>query len=94
MIFSSMNEDGSLSNIPSFNPVYFIVIASNQNIDQQNKVDCYSFTEQAESVYGHYNAVIRAHIKAENDCIKLQRQQNKWLQHPIIGRCIKWFGKD
>lgn len=94
MSFSSMHEDGSLSSIPTFNPVYFIAIAGNQNIVQKNKVDCYGFSEHAESVYGHYNAVIRAHIKAEKDCIELQQQQNKWLQHPIIGRCIKWFGKE
>jgi SAM-dependent methyltransferase len=90
--FDCLDDDNRISNQPLFNPVYLITIASNQALKDQQK-DFFSFTEQAEQVYGHYNAVIRAHIKAENDCIALQKKHDKWLKHPIIGRCIKWFGK-
>lgn len=92
--FDCMNQQNEVMNQPLFNPVYFILIASNGDLRSFDSKDFYSFTEQAESVYGHYNAVIRAHIQAEKDCQKLQNQQSQWLQHPIIGRCIKWFGKE
>jgi len=92
MRFDCMSTDNQLHDKPMFNPMYFIVVASDQPI--QGGVDYYEFTEQAEQVYGHYHAVIRAHIKAEQAQLKLEKQQQSWLQHPIIGRCIKWFGKE
>ncbi len=92
--YDCMKQDNSLSDRPEFNPVYFIVAASDQPIDPEIKKDFYHFSEQSEQIYGHYNAVIRAHIKAEKDCEALIDKQRTWLKHPIIGRCIKWFGKE
>ncbi len=92
--FDCLDTEKKISDKPLFNPVYFIVAASDALIEQQKQIDLYSFTEQAEQIYGHYNAVIRAHINAEKDCEKLNAQQLAWKQHPIIGRCIKWFGKE
>ncbi|WP_223787058.1 class I SAM-dependent methyltransferase [Marinicella meishanensis] len=89
-----MGTDERLADQPLFNPVYYVVVASQQPINPNQHPHMFSFTEQAEQVYGHYNAVIRAHIKAEQDCLQLQAKQQKWLDHPIIGRCIKWFGKE
>ncbi len=91
--YDCMDGKNRVVNQPLFNPVYFILVASNTELKSFDTKDFYSFSEQAESVYGHYNAVIRAHIQAEKDCQELQKQQKQWLQHPIIGRCIKWFGK-
>ncbi|MFC3193140.1 class I SAM-dependent methyltransferase [Marinicella sediminis] len=77
-----------------FAPMYYVVAASDQPMTEANHPDAYQFTEQDETVYGHYNAVIRAHIKAEQDCMALQNRQERWLSHPLIGRLIKWFGKE
>lgn len=92
--FDCMKKDLMVSNRPQFNPMYFLVVASNQELDVKMQKDYYNFTEEAEQIYGHYNAVIRAHIKAEKDCEALIAKQQSWQQHPIIGRCIKWFGKE
>lgn len=92
--FDCMDKDKNIFNQPLFNPVYFIVAVSDVILDSKKSKDLYCFTEQAEQIYGHYNAVIRAHIEAENDCKKLTDQLQTWRQHPIIGRCIKWFGKE
>ncbi len=92
--FDCMDTENNTVNKPLFNPMYFIVAASNTLIDPRSHRDFYCFTEQSEQIYGHYNAVIRAHINAEKECEKLTTQQQAWQKHPIIGRCIKWFGKE
>lgn len=92
--YDCLDVENQVSSSPLFNPVYLIAVASNQPLMNQLGKDFFNFTEQSEQVYGHYNAVIRAHIKAEQDCIALQARQDKWLKHPVIGRCIKWFGRN
>lgn len=89
-----MGSNQQLSDRPLFNPLYYVVVASNRPIHADDHPHMFQFTEQPEQVYGHYNAVIRAHIQAEKDCQLLQAKQQTWLDHPIIGRCIKWFGKE
>ncbi|KAA3649151.1 MAG: class I SAM-dependent methyltransferase [Proteobacteria bacterium] len=77
----------------SYPPMYYVVVASNKQQTLTTVNDSYLFTEQAESVYGHYHAVIRAHIKAEQDHQALMDKQQKWLNHPIIGRLIRWLDR-
>ncbi len=78
----------------SYPPMYYVVVASNSDKNLPEVHDSYVFTEQAESVYGHYHAVIRAHIKAEKDHQALMEKQQKWLNHPIIGRVIRWLDRE
>lgn len=92
--YDSMISETELADRPTFAPVYYVVIASHHSLQNQDHKNMYSFTEQAETIYGHYNAVIRAHIKAEQDFNTLRAKQEKWLKHPILSRCIKWFGKE
>lgn len=92
--FDCMTAENSVIDTPPFVPMYYVVVASDQALDQSQLKSLYTFTEQQETVYGHYNAVIRAHIDYENKYNHLHRQQQTWLNHPIIGRCIKWFSKD
>ncbi|MCX7552648.1 class I SAM-dependent methyltransferase [Marinicella sp. S1101] len=89
--FDCLDSKNNVSNQPLFEPVYLIVAASNGDLSNSKGQDLYNFTEQSEQIYGHYNAVIRAHIKAENDYKALAEKQQSWLNHPIIGRCIRWF---
>ncbi|MCW8869528.1 MAG: class I SAM-dependent methyltransferase [Proteobacteria bacterium] len=77
----------------SYPPLYYVVVASNNDNSMATVNDSYIFTEQAESVYGHYHAVIRAHIKAEQDHQVLMEKQEKWLNHPVIGRLIRWLDR-
>ncbi len=92
--FDCMDEKNQIKSEPLFNPMYFILVASNIQPNSSSTKDCFNFSEQRESVYGHYNAVIRAHINAEKECEKLENKLKKWQSHPIIGRCIKWFGME
>lgn len=89
-----LNETNQVFDKLLFDPIYLIVVASNSDLNGKTGNDYYHFTEQSEQIYGHYNAVIRAHIKAEEDCKLLTEQQQIWMNHPIIGRCIKWFGRN
>lgn len=77
-----------------FNPLYFVVLASNKKIDTNLINDCYGFTDAEESVYEHYNEMIREYISVAKKFMKLNDQQEKWRKHPIIGRCIRWFVKE
>ncbi|WP_154222387.1 class I SAM-dependent methyltransferase [Marinicella rhabdoformis] len=88
-------DDGKalLDKMP-FNPLYFIVVASNKSIDTSMVDDCYGFTDSSESVYEHYNEMIREYISVAEKFVKLNDQQDKWRKHPIIGRCIRWFDKE
>lgn len=90
--YDCMNADHDVKNSPLINPVYFIVVASNVDISETQAKDYYLFTEKDETVYNHYNLSVRAQIKAEKQCMALNEEREKWLSHPIIGRCIKWFG--
>jgi len=92
--FDCMNEADQVINYPQFNPVYYVVVASNKKLNSKSSTDFFGFNEHKENIYGHYHAVIRAHIKAEKECEQLLTKQQTWLKHPIIGRCIKWFAKD
>ena len=92
--YDCLNGDSQVENQPLFNPVYFIVVASNAEIDENQAKNYYLFTESDETVYDHYNLSVRAQIKAEKQCMALNAEREKWLNHPIIGRCIKWFGKE
>ncbi len=92
--FDCIDEQGQVLNQPPFTPMYYVVMASDEPINNDLCVDYYTFTEQAETVYGHYNAVIRAHIEYENKYHELKKTHENWLKHPVIGRFIKWFNKD
>ncbi len=92
--FDCMTAANTVIDTPPFVPMYYVVVASDRALDDTQLKSLYTFTEQQETVYGHYNAVIRAHIDYENKYNHLHQQQQKWLDHPIIGRCIKWFSKD
>jgi SAM-dependent methyltransferase len=86
-------SEGQLSSETAFAPMYYVVAASDRPMASMPAMDAYHFTEADETVYGHYHAVIRAHIKAEQDVLALEKKHNRWLSQPILGRLIKWFGK-
>ncbi len=92
--FDCMTSNNQTIDTPPFVPMYYVVVASDNELPGEKLKDLYTFTEQDETVYGHYNAVIRAHIEYENKYNELSKKHQSWLDHPIIGRCIKWFSKD
>jgi ubiquinone/menaquinone biosynthesis C-methylase UbiE len=67
-------------------PMYYIVIASKQENKLLDLPDLHLFADQEQSIYGHYNAVIREHIKYKN-------KFEKCLKIPIIGRIVKYLIK-
>lgn len=86
------NQDGQLAGVQMpFKPMYFIVLAANRAIDEKLSDYC-SFTDQEQSVYQHYQEMIKGFMFEAQQNIELKKNQQRWLKHPIIGRCIKWFG--
>lgn len=91
---AQMEKGATLRDQLPFAPLYFIVLASNQSIDEGMINDCYGFTDEKESVYEHYNEMIREYISVAEKFMHLNDQQAKWRAHPIIGRVIRWFDKE
>lgn len=87
-------HNGIKEQVIAYPPIYYVVVAGNDYKALKKLHDGYIFSEYEETVYGHYHAVIRAHIKAEQDCKALQQKQQKWLSHPLIGRLIRWLDRD
>jgi len=67
-------------------PMYYIVIATKQENKSLDLPDLHLFADFEQSIYGHYNAVIREHIKYKN-------KFEKCLKIPIIGRIVKYLIK-
>lgn len=90
--FEVAKKDGKFDDsLMSFKPMYFIVLAANRAIDEQLRDYC-GFTDQEQSVYQHYEQMIQGFMFEAQQNIELKKQQQRWLKHPLIGRCIKWFG--
>ena len=70
------------------------ILASNKKVETAQLSDLYAFTDAGESVYEHYNEMIREYISVAEKFVTLNDQQEKWRKHPIIGRCIRWFDKE
>ena len=79
MHHGEFNQDGSLTD-----PMYYIVIASKQKLALLDLPDLHLFADKEQTIYGHYNAVIREHIKYKN-------KYEKCINIPIIGKLIKYL---
>ncbi|VAW35592.1 hypothetical protein MNBD_GAMMA01-528 [hydrothermal vent metagenome] len=94
-----LNDSNSfIEDDPLIKPMYYIVIATKAKQFLPSLPALHLFADTEQSIYGHYNAVIRAHILYENKYRKLKSkynklksQHNKWLSIPILGRIIKHF---
>ena len=81
-----MHENIFLTDESILKPMYYIVVASKQKNTSLTLPDLHLFADQDQSIYGHYNAVIREHIKYKN-------KFEKCLRIPIIGRIVKYLIK-
>lgn len=74
-------------------PVYHVVVAAATAEALPALPSTHLFADVPESVYGHYHAVIRAHIQAEKDLHALQRKMASWRKIPLLGRWLKYLEK-
>jgi len=70
-------------------PMYYIVIAAKEKKLLPQLPDIHLFADKVQSIYGHYNAVIRAHISCEKKYEDLKKKYNKIISIPVLGKIIK-----
>lgn len=69
--------------------MYYVVVACKSNSVQLDLPDLHLFADREQSIYGHYNAVIRAHIKFENKFNALNGKLQRLFSIPVIGKFIR-----
>jgi SAM-dependent methyltransferase len=84
-------EKKLLSNRLTWPPVYHVVIAARDKQHWPSVADMNLFADVPESVYGHYHAVIRAHIQAEKELKAIKQQLQRWKTIPLLGRWLKYL---
>jgi len=84
-----LSDDALIQNSELVKPMYYVVIATkiNENLPQSARL--HLFADKSQSVYGHYNAVIREHINYLNRYNKLNKSIQKLVKIPVLGRLIK-----
>ena len=75
-----------------YQPMYYVVIASTQALTE-SLPDLHVFTDTAESVYEHYNEMIREYISVAKKFVALNDKHEAWKKHPIWGRVLRWLEK-
>ena len=76
------------------NPMYYIVVATKQKKQIVNLPDLHLFADKSQSIYGHYNAVIRAHIEYLNKYTNLKIKYDKLFAIPVLGKILSYFIKN
>ncbi len=74
-------------------PVYHVVVAAKEPGHMPPVADMHLFADEPESVYGHYHAVIRAHIKVEKELHHLKETLQRWHRIPLLGRWLRYLEK-
>lgn len=71
-------------------PMYFIVVAS--RVQLRPIVDeCSLFKDSTDSVYAHYNEMVRGFIDASEKYQSIKLKHETWKKHPFWGRVIRWL---
>jgi len=94
-VSSQILQPGSqlLENEITWPAVYHVVLAAKKNEHLPATADINLFADEPESVYGHYHAVIRAHIQAEEKLEQLKRALKTWQKIPVLGHWLKYLEK-
>ncbi|MBL4661425.1 MAG: class I SAM-dependent methyltransferase [Alcanivoracaceae bacterium] len=71
--------------------MYYIVIATKQQITLPQLPDLHLFADKQQSVYKHYNETIRDYISVAEKYVALNDKHQKWLSTPILGKIIKFL---
>ncbi|WP_395374404.1 methyltransferase domain-containing protein [Marinicella sp. W31] len=76
----------------NYSPMYYVVVASQQKLPALFS-DLHLFTDVDETVYAHYNEMIREYISVAEKFVALNDKHEAWKKHPIWGRIIRWLEK-
>jgi ubiquinone/menaquinone biosynthesis C-methylase UbiE len=74
-------------------PMYHIVIASKNKVHLSELPDLHLFADTEQSIYKHYNEVIKNVIDYGEQLNKLRSNHQKLLAIPVLGSLIKYFEK-
>jgi len=75
-------------------PMYYMVIAAQANIKIPELSDLHIFADKQQSVYEHYNEMIREYISVAEKYKALNKKHEKWLSTPFLGRIIRYLERD
>ena len=75
-------------------PMYYIVIAAKVDVKITESSDLHLFSDKQQSVYEHYNEMIREYISVAEKYMTINKKHERWLSTPILGRIIKYLERD
>lgn len=84
-----LSDERLIQNGELVKPMYYVVIATKIDENLPQSACLHLFADKSQSVYGHYNAVIREHINYLNRYNKLNKSIQKLVKIPVLGRLIK-----
>lgn len=84
-----LNSDGQLTK-----PMYYVVIASKNNKHLPKLPSLHMFSDKEQSVYEHYNEMIREYINVAEKYMALNKRHEKWLSVPVLGKILKYLSRD
>lgn len=86
-------NDGRFINDQGINlPKYHVVIAAASDKYMPKKSpDMHLFCDSEQSVYDHYNEMVREYIKVAEKFVALNNKHEKWLNTPILGKILKYL---
>ena len=84
-----LSDEMLIQNGELVKPMYYVVIATQKKQNLPESASLHLFADESQSVYGHYNAVIREHINYLNKYNQLDKRVQKLIKIPLLGRLIK-----
>jgi ubiquinone/menaquinone biosynthesis C-methylase UbiE len=91
---SDILKDGNLiKNKDLIKSMYYIVLASKDEKSLPPLPDLHLFADAEQSIYQHYNEVIRDVIAYGEELMKLRSHHEKLMGIPFLGRIVRFFEK-
>lgn len=85
-------NDSKLDNKNGLNlPKYHVVIAAKNKEDLPQMCDLHLFSDSQQSVYEHYNEMVRGYIDVAEKYMAVNKRYEKLLSIPILGKVLKYF---
>ena len=89
-----LTENKLISDGDIIKSMYYVVIASKNNTEMPSLPELHLFADEKQSVYEHYNEMIREYINVAEKYMALNKQHEKWLSVPVLGKILKYLTKD
>lgn len=90
--YDILQEDGFDEKASLNLPKYHVVIASESaDFLTENIPSLHLFSDREQSVYEHYNEMVREYISVAEKFMALNDRHEKWLNTPILGKILRYI---